>query len=105
MTFFATVGTIIFAFGIAIGILGLVMVGYGVLAPVLTPTHSAPLHHEGEGHPLAFVFGIFVAFIGPAGVAVGRAIESAVTRPVPPAATADPAVAAAERPRDTLDRG
>ncbi len=95
--FLGTLGTIIFAFGIAIGLLGLVMIGYGVLAPAQPPPSL------NEGHAYGFVFGILVTFIGLAGVAIGRAIESAVTRPPPARTAAKPAVTADERLRGPND--
>lgn len=97
-SFLGTVSAIIFALGIATGLLGVVMVGYGILAPKQPPPSL------NEGHGYAFVFGIVVAFIGLGVAAVGRAIDSAVTRQASPRGAAEPAVAAAERPSDPPDR-
>jgi hypothetical protein len=58
--------------------------------------------HAPEGSLPGFVFGFIAVFIGLIGVAVGRSLESA-SRPASPRVAAEPAVAAAERHRDSHD--
>jgi hypothetical protein len=65
----STVATMIFALGIATVLLGLVMIGYGTLAP------TQPLPSLNEGHAYAFVLGIVVTFVGLVGVAFGKAMK------------------------------
>jgi hypothetical protein len=88
--FIGTVGVVVFALGIAIGLLGVAMIGWGAFfGPKGGP--QAP-----EGSAPAFIIGLFSVFIGLIGVAVGRAIESA-SKPASPRVAAEQAVAADER--------
>jgi hypothetical protein len=85
--FVGTVSIVIFATGIAVAILGGVMIGW----TALSGPKGGP--HAPEGSLPGYFFGLFAVFIGLIGVAIGRGLESA-SKPGSSKVAAEQAVAA-----------
>ncbi len=83
-TIFTVIGAIVIG-------LGVVMSGFGLLAPTDPPPSL------NEGHAMAFVFGVVVAFTGLCVVAIGKAIAPGTVNIRARSVAAEPAVAVNER--------
>jgi hypothetical protein len=65
------VGTLFVAVGAAVVALGVVLLGWSLLAPTQPPPSL------NEGHGLGFFFGIVTGFVGLAVIAIGKSIGGA----------------------------